>query len=78
MSASTAGETQSLTNVFAEGPHVSETRQPERPSFEEVKEELADQTLTIPNLRLLFEHWPQGVNPALESLEHAILGGVEK
>ncbi|KAK8012763.1 terpenoid synthase [Apiospora marii] len=64
--------------AFAKAPQVSEVGRAERPSFDEVKEALAGQTLTLPNLRPLFQHWPQDVNPALGRLQQAVLGGLEK
>lgn len=64
--------------AFAKAPQVSEVGRTERPSFDEVKASLAGQTLTIPNLRPLFQHWPQEVNPALGRLQKAVLSGLEK
>ncbi|KAK8030724.1 hypothetical protein PG990_000458 [Apiospora arundinis] len=78
MAASTACETQPVANAFTKAPQASEFRRPERPSFDEVKEALVGQTLTVPNLRPLFGHWPQGINPALSSLQSAISGSTEK
>ncbi|KAK8034322.1 hypothetical protein PG993_009317 [Apiospora rasikravindrae] len=51
---------------------------PERYSFGEVRMTLAGQTLAIPNLRPLFQHWPQNVNPALGRLQEAVLDSLEK
>lgn len=64
--------------AFAKAPRVSEVGRTERPSFDEVKETLDGQALTIPNLRPLFQHWPQHVNPALDRLQKAVLDGPEK
>ncbi|KAK7954048.1 terpenoid synthase [Apiospora saccharicola] len=64
--------------AFAKAPLVTEVERTERPSFDEVKETLAGQTLTVPNLHPLFQHWPQDVNPALDRLQKAVLVGLEK
>ncbi|KAK7935828.1 isoprenoid synthase domain-containing protein [Apiospora marii] len=64
--------------AFAKAPQVSEVGRTERPSFDEVKETLAGRTLTVPDLRPLFQHWPQDVNPALGRLQQAVLSGLEK
>ncbi|KAK8066289.1 hypothetical protein PG997_013036 [Apiospora hydei] len=68
----------SPVQAFVKAPRIPEIGQPEPPSFEEVKNTLAGQTLAVPNLRPLFQHWPQDVSPALDRLQEAVLDTLEK
>ncbi|KAK8038233.1 Presilphiperfolan-8-beta-ol synthase [Apiospora phragmitis] len=77
MEASSTYGTQTPVKAFSKAPRLSEMDPLERPSFDEVKEVLAGQTLVIPNLRPIFQHWPRDVNPALSRLQKAVFDGIE-